>query len=131
MPPSLINANAAPEALYVDMRRSIRASVAPESGADSEGEMVTTATEILTAHIVSKRPHRFRVIVYAPIITIRLCGRRTACTPEVVWVKARSRLLTIDVMGRFSRFDRSLSNDRLRRTVRARGDRRLDWVPRP
>jgi hypothetical protein len=111
MPPSLINANAAPETLYVDMRRSIRASAAPKSGADSEGEMVTTATDILTAHIVNRRPPRLRIIVFAPIITIRLCGRvqperRRAHRSR--WVRA---LLKPDMMGRFLRFERGLSND--------------------
>jgi hypothetical protein len=78
------------KSLYVDKRRSIRASAVPKSGADSEGEMVTTAIEMMTAHIVSRRRHRLRIIVFAPIITIRLRGRRTACAAEVASVKAGS-----------------------------------------
>jgi hypothetical protein len=70
------------------MRRSISASAVPESWADSEGEMVTTATEIQTAHIASRRPHRFLVIVLGPMITIKF--RRRTLRAEVAAVKTGS-----------------------------------------
>jgi len=69
MLPFLISARAVPGTLCVDMRRSISASAVPELWADSEGATVTTAAQ--TAHIASRRPHRFRVIVLGPMITIK------------------------------------------------------------
>jgi len=71
MLPSSINARAAPGTLCVDMRRSIRASEAEKSAADTEAASVTPATAIPTAHIASERPHQLRLIVLAPIITIK------------------------------------------------------------
>src|SRR6516162_9115333 len=75
MLPSLIIARAAPGTLCVDMRRSISASGAENSAADTEAASVTTATTIPTAHIVSGRPHQLRFIVLGPIITIEIRGR--------------------------------------------------------
>src|SRR5215468_4221712 len=75
MLPSLINARAAPGTLCVDMRRSIRASEADKSAADTEAASVTTATAIQTAHIASGRTHQLRFIVLALIITIKFRGR--------------------------------------------------------
>ena len=75
MLPSLINARAEPGTLCVDMRRSISASGAEKSAADTEAASVTTATAIPTAHIASGRPHQLRFIVLAPIITIKFRGR--------------------------------------------------------
>src|SRR6516162_2727481 len=73
--PSLINARAAPGTLCVDMRRSISASEAGNSAADTEAASVTTATAIPTSHIASGRPHQLRFIVLDPIFTIEFRGR--------------------------------------------------------
>src|SRR5215831_16295346 len=78
MPPSLISARAAPGTSYVDMRRSISASEAEKSAADTEAASVTTATAIPTAHVASGRPHHLRFIVFAPIIKIKIRGAHPA-----------------------------------------------------
>src|SRR5215468_5692893 len=75
MLPSLINARAAPGTLCVDMRRSISASEAENSAADTDAASVTTATAIPTVHVASGRPHHLRFIVFAPIIKIKFRGR--------------------------------------------------------
>src|SRR5215467_16246694 len=75
MLPSLNNARTAPGTLCADMRRSISASEAEESAADTEAASVTTATAIPTAHVASGRPHQLRFIVLAPIITIKFRWR--------------------------------------------------------
>src|SRR5215469_5558239 len=75
MLPSLINARAAPGTLCVDMRRSVSASEAENSAADTEAASVTTAAAIPTAHIASGRPHQLRFIVLDPVITIKFRGR--------------------------------------------------------
>src|SRR6516225_9510178 len=69
--PSLISATAAPGTLCVDMRRSISASEAEKSAADTEAASVTAATAIPTAHVASGRQDQLRFIILAPIITIK------------------------------------------------------------
>src|SRR5215469_4055140 len=92
MLPSLINARAAPGTLCVDMRRSISASEAEKSATDTEAASVTAATATTTAHVASGRPHQLRLIVLAPIITIKFQG--ATCGAEVTAVKTGSGSLS-------------------------------------
>src|SRR5215472_11281191 len=110
MPPSLISARAAPGTLRVDMRRSISASEAEKSAADTEAASVTMATAILATHIASRRPHRFRVIVLGPMITIKF-QKRTLRT-EIATVKTGRFLLAAEAEGCFPRLYRPRANGR-------------------
>src|SRR5215470_17407073 len=92
MLPSLINARAAPGTLSVDMRRSIIASGAEKSAADTDAASVTTATAIPTAHIASGRPHQLRFIVVTPI---RQNSEGAPCGAEIAAVKTGVGLFTV------------------------------------
>jgi hypothetical protein len=108
MLPSLISARAAPGTLCVDMKRSISASEAEKSAADTEAASVTMATAILTAHAASGRPHQLRFIVVALIITIKFRG--APCGAEVAAVKTGRLLRAAEVEGCFSRLYRPRAN---------------------
>src|SRR6516165_9822266 len=94
--PSLINARAAPGTLCVDMRRSISASEAEKSAADTKAASVTMATAILSTHVTSGRPHQLRFIV-AALITIEFRG--APCGAEVAAVKTGQFLLAAEAEG--------------------------------
>jgi hypothetical protein len=101
----LINARAAPGTLCVDMRRSIRASEAEKSAADTEVASVTTATAKPTAHIAGGRPHQLRgPDHHDKILRAHPAGRRSQPS-------RRGRvLLTADAEDYFSRLYRPREN---------------------